>query len=130
MTLFPYNKPFSPAMILFFWFPATVILILAIRFWWITLILLFIVSSFLQGLERERSTQANELKSTIIEHQLCRRDAMVDLLYQIGKPDLPSGDYSCEKKEMWKVYNQLRDEDETLRNEERKTLVEIEMRRR
>lgn len=55
------------------------------------------------------SSQARENKVTALESEnatrrMARNAELIRLLYEIGRPDLPSGHYSEVKMALWKIY--------------------------
>lgn len=59
----------------------------------------------------------------VYTQQLHRRDEMLTVLHKIGRPDLPSGEYSDTKKQLWEHYHALDQKDESLKQNERAYLA-------
>jgi hypothetical protein len=71
----------------------------------------------------KHSSKSQELEEEYSNQYIARNAELVRILQEIGRPDLPSGDYSEGKKVLWAHYKKKLDEHESLAKQEREHVV-------
>lgn len=91
-------------------------------FWFVgSIIFILFISSI-----GKNEIDVDEFRSDFYTEQMNKNGELINVLYRIGSPDLPSGDYSDEKKELWKQYHELETEYNNWSKEKTEQLIEME----
>jgi hypothetical protein len=75
--------------------------------------------------QQDTETEVKRLESDYAFRKYGRTIRKVNLLYEIGKPNMSDGTYSPDKMILWDTYFQMEKEDDCLTSQEREHLLSI-----